>query len=81
MRTHSYSAKPQFSLVGNYSHTNYHHPSTETVLCSTAVSCGHAPVVKILLYRGIDASLVDSDGQTAAELTNDPEVKKLLEAG
>ena len=69
------------SIVGCYSRTNHYRSDTETVLCSTAVSCGHVPVVKILLYRGIDASLVDSDGQIAAELTDDPEVKKLLEAG
>ena len=50
-------------------------------MCLPAVSCGHVPVVKILLYRGIDRSLVDSDGQTAAQLTDDTEVRRLVESG
>ena len=52
---------------------------TDNVWCSTAVSCGHIPVVKMLLYHGIDTSLVDNDGQIAAELTDSPEMTRLLE--
>jgi len=43
-----------------------------------AVSCGHAAMVKLLLSRGADPQLIDSDGISPASTDADPDIKKIF---
>lgn len=44
-----------------------------------AASCSHDSVVKILLANGADAGVKDADGATPIELTDNPDLKSLLQ--
>ena len=56
--------------------------SGESILCIphffsfyTAVSCEHESVVRLLVRRGADTSIRDSDGNTADQLTDNANIK------
>ncbi len=50
-----------------------------TFFVLTAAFCGHTAVVKLLLSRGADPRLLDNDGCTAADASEDAAVRQLLE--
>ena len=48
-----------------------------------AVSCGHLPIVEILINNGVNASIKNDDGELASELYEkefDPKIIDLLES-